>query len=205
MARFLIRQAHGGESRTVSDGALAFFLSQGYIVIDTLDDDSDSPPLYITADESDLRYAQVGDIGDDTSPTGSELRTFFEAKVDRTGASEGDVPALQADGTLAFEAGGGGGAVASVNGQTGTVVLDADDIDDGTSYVVMTTAERAALTALANAPYVVRHSGGTDPDRPATTRPVIWVVPDGNRPATSGTTAGGDYAAVDGLDFLWTY
>src|SRR5689334_19898562 len=104
MAIFLIRQVHGGATREIDDSAWPFFRDQGWIVIDTLDDDTDSSPLYYSAEQSDLRFAQVGDIGDESTPTGSELGTFFERKVDRTGASTGDVPALQADGTLAFEA-----------------------------------------------------------------------------------------------------
>lgn len=59
--------------------------------------------------------------------------------------------------------------------------------------------------ALDNYPIIVRHDGVTDPLRPATTKPVIWDVPDANRPATTGTTAGGAYAAVDNLDYLWTH
>ena len=204
MARFLIRQAHGGSTRIVDDGALPYFQNQGYVVIDTLDDSGDTPPLYLSKEESDLRYAQLGGISDGTTPTGSELRIFFEEKIDRTSAIAGQVPVLQSDGTLEFGDGSGGGAVSSVNGATGAVVLDADDIADGTTKVTMTTAERAALTDLGNAPYIVRHTG-TDPNRPATTRPVIWLVPDANRPATNGTTAGGSYAAVNDLDILWTY
>ncbi len=57
---------------------------------------------------------------------------------------------------------------------------------------------------VAATPIIVQHTG-TNPARPATTRPVIWVVPDANRPAINGTTAGGSYAAVDGLDFVWTF
>lgn len=205
MARFLIRQAHGGSTRVVDDGALPYFQNQGFVVIDTLDDSGNAPPLYLSKEESDLRYAQLGGISDPDSSTGTELRTFLEEKIDRTGATAGQVPILQSDGSLEFGAGGGGGAVDSVNGETGVVELTADNIDDGTTKVTMTSAERAALTALANAPVMLRHGGGTDPDRPDTTRPVIWVVPDSNRPATNGTTAGGSYAAVNDLDFIWTY
>jgi hypothetical protein len=42
--------------------------------------------------------------------------------------------------------GGGGGAVGSVNGQAGVVVLDADDLADGTTKVMMTAAERTLVT-----------------------------------------------------------
>jgi len=52
------------------------------------------------------------------------------------------------DGTVTFTAtGGGGGAVDSVNGQTGVVVLDADDISDTSTTHKFTTA--AEITKLA--------------------------------------------------------
>lgn len=44
--------------------------------------------------------------------------------------------------------GGGGSAVVSVNDQIGEVVLDADDIADGTTRVTMTTGERAKLAGV---------------------------------------------------------
>lgn len=201
MARLLIRQIHGGESREIDDSSLPFFQNQGYVVIDTLDDSSDPSPYTYNAEESDFRYVQTGDIGDPDSTGGAELRTFFEPKIDRTGATAGQVPVLQADGSLEFGAGGEGGSVASVNGLTGAVELTADDLEDGVSYVRMTAAERAALDLLlTNGIVVVEHEGGADPVRPATTMRVLWVVPDDNRPAANGTTAGGDYAAVDGHD-----
>ena len=43
----------------------------------------------------------------------------------------------------------GGGAVDSVNGQTGIVALDADDLADGSSKVMMTAVERTKLTGIA--------------------------------------------------------
>lgn len=43
----------------------------------------------------------------------------------------------------------GGGAVDSVNGSTGVVVLDADDIADTASKKIMTSAERTKLTSVA--------------------------------------------------------
>jgi hypothetical protein len=49
------------------------------------------------------------------------------------------------------------------------------------------------------------HSGGANPNRPATSRPVMWIVPDANRPATNGNVSGGSYAAVNNLDLMWTY
>lgn len=65
--------------------------------------------------------------------------------------------------TLRYNAGGGtwlmddntgggssaNGSVESVNGLTGAVVLDADDLADGSTRVQMTTAERTKLTSVA--------------------------------------------------------
>lgn len=44
---------------------------------------------------------------------------------------------------------GGGGAVSSVNSQTGTVVLDADDIADGTTNKAYTATEKTKLSGIA--------------------------------------------------------
>jgi hypothetical protein len=44
--------------------------------------------------------------------------------------------------------GGGGGAVDSVNGQTGVVVLDQDDIGDGTTYKQYSDAEKTKLAGI---------------------------------------------------------
>jgi hypothetical protein len=210
VAKFLIRQAHGGSSRVVDDGALPFFQNQGYVVIDTLDESGDAPPLYLSKEESDLRYAQVAGISDPATSTGAELRAFFEEKVDRSTATPGQVPVLQADGTMAFDdAGGGSGTVTSVNDVdpiAGDITLTADDIDDGTTKVIMTDDERAQLTLLQTGGIVaVVHDGGTDPVRPPTTMHVLWVVPADNLPTDDGTTAGGAYAAVDDLDFAWKF
>jgi hypothetical protein len=45
--------------------------------------------------------------------------------------------------------GGGGGAVTSVNSKTGTVVLNADDLADGTAKKMLTAAERTKLAGVA--------------------------------------------------------
>jgi hypothetical protein len=50
---------------------------------------------------------------------------------------------------VAQSGGGGGGAVDSVNGQTGVVVVDADDIADAGTKVIMTTTERTKLSGVA--------------------------------------------------------
>lgn len=54
--------------------------------------------------------------------------------------------------TLTVAAGGGGGAVDSVNGQTGTVVLDADDIDDAaTTNKFATQAQLDIIDSISDA------------------------------------------------------
>lgn len=217
MANLLIRRASGGETFIIDDSSWPYFQSIGYVQVGFADDQADNK-LYLSAAESDARYARLGGIADANSPTGQEMRAFFEQRIDRTGATTGEVPILQADGTLAFGPGGNGGGgggggtgtVTAVNGltpdETGDVTLDADDLPDGAGRVLMTSAERALLTTLSTtAPYIVRHNGVTDPNRPSTQRPVIWVVPDADRPALNGNTSGGSYAAVDGLDFMWTF
>lgn len=57
-----------------------------------------------------------------------------------------------------YETGSGGGAVDSVNGQTGTVVLDADDIDDTSTVNKFVTAQDLADIASNTA---ARHSAVT--------------------------------------------
>lgn len=56
---------------------------------------------------------------------------------------------LRGDGTWATPAGGGGGAVDSVNGATGTVVLDQDDVLDGTTYKQYSATEKTKLAGIA--------------------------------------------------------
>lgn len=101
---------------------------------------------------------------------------------------------------------------ASVVGDGANITVTYDDATGLT-----TISMPAALAAIAfsgvfadlddvpNFPVVVKHNGSVNPDRPPTANPVIWDVPDSNRPATNGSTIGGDYAAVDNLDYLWTH
>lgn len=213
MAQFLVRQAHGGETRTVTDGALPFFLSQGWVIVDTLDDSADVSPLYLSRAESDLRYVQTAEISDPASSDGAELRTFFEEKVDRTGAVTGQVPVLQSDGKLKFAAGGSGGGagtVTSVNGKTpdgtGAVTLSPGDglTGDATAAakgLVQLAGDLAGTAAAPTVPNSIRtlyNWTNTDPVRPNTTAKVLWITPDTDRPGTNGTTAGGTYAAAEG-------
>lgn len=53
-------------------------------------------------------------------------------------------------GDLTVSGGGGGGDVASVNGQTGVVVLDQDDLADGTNNKAFTVANQTKLAGIAS-------------------------------------------------------
>lgn len=77
MARLLIREAHGGETRIIRDGGLPYFLNQGWVVLDTLDDEDDASPLYLSKAEGDLRWARISDLGDPESAEGVALRAAF--------------------------------------------------------------------------------------------------------------------------------
>lgn len=57
---------------------------------------------------------------------------------------------LRGDGSWSTPAGGGGGAVDSVNGATGTVVLDQDDVLDGTTYKQYSATEKTKLAGVAS-------------------------------------------------------
>ncbi len=73
--------------------------------------------------------------------------------VDLSGIQDGEVPVWNATtGQLEPGAGGGGGAVDSVNGETGVVVLDANDIDFavGTSSYTKMAGNAAAIVDIQN-------------------------------------------------------
>lgn len=70
------------------------------------------------------------------------------ADIDATGTPSSSTY-LRGDGTWSTPAGGGGGAVDSVNGATGTVVLDQDDVGDGTTYKQYSATEKTKLAGVA--------------------------------------------------------
>ena len=73
------------------------------------------------------------------------------ADIDATGTPS-STTYLRGDGTWATPAGGGGGgAVDSVNGETGVVVLDQDDVGDGTTYKQYSATEKTKLAGIATA------------------------------------------------------
>ena len=72
------------------------------------------------------------------------------ADIDATGTPS-STTYLRGDGTWATPAGGGGGgAVDSVNGETGDVVLDQDDVGDGTTYKQYSATEKTKLAGIAS-------------------------------------------------------
>lgn len=119
----------------------------------------------------DARYARLAQIGANSGV----------APLD----SSGKVPLANMPAT--------GGAVASVAGRTGAVVVTTADLADFANAVL---ARVQALGILAS----VREVSGTYPNRPATTAPVVFIGPDA--PSAGGLTSGGTAAAVNGLD-LW--
>jgi hypothetical protein len=103
--------------------------------------------------------------------------------------------------------GTGGGAVASVNGQIGTVILGADNIAEGASHLFLTASERTAIAGasaptLANIPagstLTVQSTAGTWPARPTSRADVIviWKGPDPSPAIVSSGTGG----MRDGID-----
>lgn len=85
----------------------------------------DPHPQYLTQTEGDARYERG-------------LTAGANITIDRTNP---DNPVISA-------AGGGGGAVDSVNGQTGVVVLDTDDISEGVTNRYFTNARASAAAPV---------------------------------------------------------
>jgi len=75
------------------------------------------------------------------APAHAEGRIYYDTVLNALRVSDGT-------NWVTLGEGGAGGAVSSVNTQTGDVVLDADDIGDGTTKVIMTTGERSKLAGV---------------------------------------------------------
>ena len=87
---------------------------------------ADPHPQYLTPAEANVAYERV-------------LTAGTNVTIDRTNPS---APVINASG------GGGGGAVDSVNGKTGVVVLDTDDIAEGVSNLYFTNGRAAAAAPV---------------------------------------------------------
>jgi hypothetical protein len=103
------------------------------------------------------------------------------ADIDATGTPSGTTY-LRGDGTWSTPAGGGGGAVDSVNGATGVVVLDQDDVGDGTTYKQYSATEKTKLAGIA--------TGATANQSDATTNAAIALKADIASPTFTGTVSG---------------
>lgn len=93
--------------------------------------------------------AQVNTVDSVNSLTGAVSLGLLE--LDDVGAdgTNGQVLTTNGSGSFSFTTVSGGGAVNSVNGQTGTVVLDTDDINEGTSNLYYTEARVSANSSVA--------------------------------------------------------
>jgi len=101
-------------------------------------------------------YTWADDEGGGTPITAARLNALEAgvdvdvpvADIDATGTPS-STTYLRGDGTWSTPA-GGGGAVDSVNGATGTVVLDQDDVLDGTTYKQYSATEKTKLAGVAS-------------------------------------------------------
>lgn len=101
----------------------------------------------ITANNSKRTYPQADETKLSGIEAGAEVNVFSSLSVNGT---SGD--ATLVNGVLNipnYASGGGGGAVDSVNSYTGVVVLDTDDISEGTSNLYFTDARVSANTSVA--------------------------------------------------------
>lgn len=102
----------------------------------------------------------LSDVDDDLAPTTGQLFKYDGAEwvsatpaigdnsdVDTTGVADGQVLAYNA-GEGKFKPSTISGSVTSVNSQTGIVVLDLDDIEDGATYVRATETQLTKLDGL---------------------------------------------------------
>lgn len=140
--------AHNHDGTYVKPGDLATVATSG-----DYDDLSGTPSLGTAAAAStgDFATAAQGSTADTAVQPGDLGDLAFKDKaavadIDATGTASGTTY-LRGDGSWSTPA-GGGGAVDSVNGQTGVVVLDADDIDDAATTNKFVTS--GDITKLGN-------------------------------------------------------
>lgn len=91
---------------------------------------------------------------------------------------------------------GAGGAVDSVNGKTGVVALDQDDVGDGATYKQFSATEKAKLSGVA--------SGATANQSDATTNAAIALKADLASPALTGAPTAPTQSAGDSSTKLAT-
>lgn len=103
---------------------------------------------YDPATEAPLQVFPLLDLPSQATPLTAAWLNHAHAVLEDIAGAEGRIADI--------EAVGGGGAVDSVNGAAGVVVLDADDLADGASNVMMTTAERAIVADAVTSSTVVQ-------------------------------------------------
>ncbi len=93
--------------------------------------------------------AQVNTVNSVNSLTGAVSLGLLELDDVGVDGTNGQVLTTNGSGSFSFTTVSGGGAVNSVNGQTGTVVLDTDDINEGTTNLYYTEARVSANSSVA--------------------------------------------------------
>jgi|GEM_PF-3123915 len=104
----------------------------------------DDHPQYHNDARADARYYQRSQV--DTALAAkadtSDLSDYVESVTAGSGVSVDNSDPQNP----VVSASGGGGAVDSVNGATGTVVLDSDDVDEGVNNLYLTSSERTKIS-----------------------------------------------------------
>ncbi len=106
----------------------------GTVVLDA-DDISDASTTNKFTTASDISKLAGIEAGAEVNPTASEIKTSYESNLNTNAFTDAEKTKL-----AGISAGAEVNAVDSVNSQTGTVVLDADDIDDTTTAHKFTTS-----------------------------------------------------------------
>jgi hypothetical protein len=91
----------------------------------------------------------IDEVNAQETDIAAKLESVDIADINATGTPSGTTY-LRGDGTWSTPAGGGGGAVDSVNGETGTVVLNQDEVGDGTTYKQYSATEKTKLAGVAS-------------------------------------------------------
>jgi len=135
---------NGTEILELSPNLVGILSDEGYIGVTSIDQE-----IGIYLGTADLGDGIEGYINIINSSTGAEIRIRASNITE-----ERDVQFPDKDGTIAFLDDITGGAVDSVNGQTGVVVLDSDDINEGATNLYFTDAR--ALGAIPDATPTVK-------------------------------------------------
>ena len=93
--------------------------------------------------------AQVNTVNSVNSLTGAVSLGLLELDDVGSDGSNGQVLTTNGSGSFTFTTVAAGGAVDSVNGQTGTVVLDTDDVSEGATNLYYTDARVSANSSVA--------------------------------------------------------